>query len=125
VSDTIKRVSADPIKDESPDPLAAILGDAGPRGPKLRAVESTVDRANLVAVQTPQVFEHGLLTRAYAQKNLTSTDDAQLVERLGERVVVVPGESRNIKITYPADLVLARAVLGARAPEGRAAHKKF
>ncbi len=68
-------------------------------------------------MQTPQVFEVGLLRRAYQQKDLTSTDDAQLIERLGERVVVVPGESRNLKITYPADLILARSILGARAPK--------
>ncbi len=133
VADTIKRVNPEPIKDERPDPLAAILGD-GPggggggsaaRGPLLRSVQSTLERANLVAVQTPQVFQRELLLRAYAQKDLSSTDDAQLIERLGELVVVVPGEGRNIKITYPSDLVLARAIMGARAPESRAQHKKF
>ena len=49
-----------------------------------RLVEQTVDRTGLVAVQTPQVFELGLMRKAYAQKDLSSTDDAQLVERLGE-----------------------------------------
>jgi len=76
-------------------------------------------------VQTPQVFESGLLRRAYDQTDLSSTDDAGLVERLGERVVVVEGDVRNLKITRPADLELARAVIGVRAPEGRPMNKKF
>lgn len=124
VSDTIKRANPEPVKDDAPDPLAAILGAAS-AGPTLRSVESTVDRKNLVAIQTPQVFQLALLRRAYQQKDLSSTDDAQLIERLGERVVIVPGEARNLKITYPADVVLARAILGVRAPEGRSASMRF
>jgi 2-C-methyl-D-erythritol 4-phosphate cytidylyltransferase len=88
-------------------------------------VKETPDRAGLMLVQTPQVFEVGLLRRAYGQSDLSSTDDATLVERLGERVVVVDGEARNIKITRPADIDLARAILGVKAPEGRASHKRF
>ncbi|MBL8756830.1 MAG: 2-C-methyl-D-erythritol 4-phosphate cytidylyltransferase [Phycisphaerae bacterium] len=126
VADTIKRVAPDPIADDAPDPLAAILGaDASKRGPSLRAVEATLDRTHLVAAQTPQVFAAELIRRAYAQTNLDSTDDAQLVERLGQRVVVVPGEARNLKLTVPSDLALARAVLGLRGPESRPAHLKF
>jgi len=126
VADTIKRVAPDPITDDAPDPLAAILGvDASKRGPALRAVEATLDRTHLVAAQTPQVFAADLVRRAYAQTNLDSTDDAQLVERLGQRVVVVPGEARNLKLTVPSDLALARAVLGLRGPESRPAHLKF
>jgi 2-C-methyl-D-erythritol 4-phosphate cytidylyltransferase len=133
VSDTIKRVHPEPIKDDSVDPLAAIFGaDAGgaaaSRGPVLRAVRETVERVNLVAVQTPQVFEAGLLRRAYAQGDLSGTDDAQLVERLGVggvSVVVVPGDVRNLKITRPEDLVVARSVLGVKAPEAKAAHLRF
>jgi 2-C-methyl-D-erythritol 4-phosphate cytidylyltransferase len=124
VSDTLKRIDPDAVVEAPKDPLADILGTAG-NGPGARAVKETVDRANLVAVQTPQVFEVGLLRRAYAQKDLASTDDAQLVERLGERVVVVPGEPTNIKITRSVDLRLARAILGVKAPEQRAAHKRF
>jgi 2-C-methyl-D-erythritol 4-phosphate cytidylyltransferase len=79
----------------------------------------------VVAVQTPQVFEAGLLRRAYAQKNLESTDDAQLVERLGERVVVVEGEVTNIKITRPSDMKIAMAVLGLKPAAERETHKRF
>lgn len=125
VADTIKRV--DPQVIEGPrDPLAAILGaDAGPTKNAARAVRETLDRTNLVAVQTPQVFRADVLRRAYQQKDLTSTDDAQLVERLGERVVVVPGERRNIKITLPEDLALARAMMGYKGPQVKEAHRRF
>ncbi|HZW08119.1 MAG TPA: 2-C-methyl-D-erythritol 4-phosphate cytidylyltransferase, partial [Phycisphaerales bacterium] len=125
VADTLKRVG-EPIAEAHADPLAAILGAPPPsaaNGP--RPVVETVNRASLVAVQTPQVFERGLLARAYAQSDLASTDDAQLVERLGERVVVVAGDGRNIKITRPGDLHMARVILNVRAPEGRGAHKRF
>ena len=107
------------------DPLDAILGDAGRTNASLREVEETVDRAGLVLAQTPQVFDAALLRRAYAQDDLSSTDDASLVARLGEPVVVVEGDRRNIKITVPEDVELARAVLGASGPSRRPAHKRF
>lgn len=124
VSDTIKRAAAEAIAEEQADPLAAILG-AKQKGQGLRAVEETLDRSRLVAVQTPQVFEVSLLRRAYAQDDLSSTDDAALVERLGERVVLVEGDPGNIKITRPLDLKLARAILGVRGPSERPTHKRF
>ena len=124
VRDTLKRVREGTIDDGSEaDPLARILG-AGEARP-MREVEGTVDRAGLVGAQTPQVFARALLERAYAQGDLSSTDDASLVERLGERVVTVEGESRNMKLTRAEDLAILRAVMGVEAPKGRASHKKF
>ena len=124
VPDTIKRVraAADP-GDE--DQIDAILGGAGKANRKLREVVETVPRERLVLVQTPQVFEVGLLRRAYAQADLSSTDDASLVERLGESVTVVEGDPRNVKITLPRDLPLIRAILGTKPPTERAVHKRF
>jgi 2-C-methyl-D-erythritol 4-phosphate cytidylyltransferase len=126
VSDTLKRVSGEEVAAKA-DPLAAILGESAQKKSIGRRVEATIDRTRVVAVQTPQVFERGLLMRAYAQEDLTSTDDAQLVERLGEPggVLVVPGEAGNIKITRYADVRLARAILNVKAPVEREAHKKF
>lgn len=124
VADTLKRTGA-PITEANDDPLAAILGAPASAKAGPRPVEKTIDRAGLIAAQTPQVFAAELLRRAYAQPDLSSTDDAQLVERLGERVLVVPGDARNIKITLPGDLHLARAILNVRGPEGRSAHKRF
>jgi 2-C-methyl-D-erythritol 4-phosphate cytidylyltransferase len=124
VPDTLKRVSAEMLQSKEADPLAAILGAAAPQA-GARKVEQTVDRANLVAVQTPQVFEKKLLIRAYGQKDLASTDDAQLVERLGEPVVVVEGDPRNIKVTRARDIQLVRSIMGYRGPAEKPAHLRF
>lgn len=129
-SDTVKRAYDTGETLGGADPLAAILGESAGAKQPLRAVKETVDRTNLVLVQTPQVFRADLLRRAYAPLTTSKgsthpTDDASLVEALGERVVVVEGDPRNIKVTVPADLVLARAILGFKEAEGRAAHKKF
>ena len=66
-------------------------------------VIDTPDRSELIAVQTPQGFVRELLVRAH-ESGLDATDDAGLVEALGERVIVVPGESSNLKVTEPSDL---------------------
>ncbi len=124
VPDTLKRVSAEAIVSKEADPLAAILGASAPRA-EARRVEQTIDRSRLVAVQTPQVFEKSLLARAYAQKDLSSTDDAQLIERLGEPVIVVEGDPTNIKVTRARDLTLVRAILGHRPPTDKPAHLRF
>jgi 2-C-methyl-D-erythritol 4-phosphate cytidylyltransferase len=71
------------------------------------AVVETPPRERLVAVQTPQGFRAAMLRRAHAT-GLDGTDDASLVERVGGRVVTVPGESWNDKITTPEDLARAR-----------------
>lgn len=125
VADTLKRVVETGEAMGCDDDVAAILGETAESRKPLRVVEATVDRRGMMQVQTPQVFEASILRRAYAQVNLASTDDAGLVERLGTRVVVVEGEARNIKVTHPGDLSLARAILGLREVEGRAAHKRF
>lgn len=76
-------------------------------------VVDTPDRATLVAVQTPQAFRASVLRRVHADaaadgSSDLATDDASMVERAGGRVVVVPGDPDNVKITRPADLVAAR-----------------
>lgn len=74
-------------------------------------VESTLDRSELWAVQTPQAFRGPLLREAHdkARRDGTlATDDAMLVERLGHPVRVVPGRAGNVKITTPEDLRRAR-----------------
>lgn len=85
------------------------------------AVEQTLDRGALRAVQTPQVFEASIL-KAALQSALESgaavTDDCSAVERLGKVVFLVDGDEENLKITTPVDLILAEAILQAR-EEGR------
>jgi len=127
VTSTLKRVSDELIAAAQDDVLAsAILGEVGRDAVSARRVIETIPRKGLVAVQTPQVFATALIRRAYGASDLGgATDDAQIVERLGEPVVVVEGESRNVKLTTPDDLTLVRRESGAREPEGRAAHKRF
>ena len=70
-------------------------------------VVDTLDRAELMAVQTPQAFRAAALRRAHAG-GAHATDDASLVEAVGGRVVVVAGEVANVKVTTAADLAWAR-----------------
>jgi len=82
-----------------------------------RVVVSTLDRTRLVSVQTPQAFELSALREAHryaAKEGFEGTDDASLVERIGGRVGVVEGAPENIKVTYPADLRMAAAILSGR-----------
>ena len=69
-------------------------------------VVDTLDRSELVAVQTPQAFRAEVLRRAHADAP-EATDDAGLLEALGLNVVVVPGEYHNLKLTSPDDLATA------------------
>jgi 2-C-methyl-D-erythritol 4-phosphate cytidylyltransferase len=78
-------------------------------------IMSTVDRSSLRSVQTPQGFAADVLRRAHSQAGLDATDDAALVEALGEQVHAVPGDPRSFKITTPLDLTLAEALV-AKAP---------
>lgn len=75
------------------------------------AVETTVDRSGLWAVQTPQAFRADLLREAHdkaLRDGVRGTDESMLVERLGHPVRVVPGLPGNVKITTPDDLRRAR-----------------
>jgi 2-C-methyl-D-erythritol 4-phosphate cytidylyltransferase len=94
VTDTVKRVDAD------------------------GTVRETLERSELWAVQTPQVFRREALERALAapaHELARATDDALLIEREGGRVIVVPASDENLKVTTPLDLKLAELLLSARA----------
>ena len=111
--------------------VAAVRGGAGAVVPGLPvadtikhvddagAVTATVDRSMLRSAQTPQGFRRAVLMAAHdaaaaAGEAGEATDDAALVERIGGRVVVVPGSPEAFKVTSPLDLLLAEAVLTAR-----------
>lgn len=90
VSDTLKRVNA-----------------AG-------FIDDTLDRNSVWLAQTPQAFRYTLIREAHEkarQAGFAGTDDASLVEHLGRDVKVISGSSRNLKITTPEDLVLAKAII--------------
>jgi 2-C-methyl-D-erythritol 4-phosphate cytidylyltransferase len=79
-----------------------------------RIVHATLPREMIMLAQTPQVFRTALLRRAFEHANqdgFVGTDEASLVEHLGEDVHVMMGSPRNLKITRPQDLVLARFYL--------------
>jgi 2-C-methyl-D-erythritol 4-phosphate cytidylyltransferase len=93
VSDTLKRVDVDLV------------------------VNGSVDRNQLFAMQTPQIFERKIIEQAYRAvlaEKISVTDEVSAVERAGGKVVLVPNEHANFKITYPSDLSLAEFVLKAR-----------
>lgn len=76
------------------------------------AIEATVPRDGLFEAQTPQVFKRQVLIDAYAALgDHQPTDDAEVVERTGQKVVVVPTDRRNLKITSPGDMALASSIL--------------
>jgi 2-C-methyl-D-erythritol 4-phosphate cytidylyltransferase len=92
--------------------LAAQVGETLKRVDGKREITATVDRQSLWTAQTPQVFRRELLVEAYAKRGTNAaTDDAQLVERLGHAVTVVPCSAMNLKITTRDDLRLAEQVL--------------
>jgi 2-C-methyl-D-erythritol 4-phosphate cytidylyltransferase len=90
ITDTIKRVDADLF------------------------VTGGVSRDGLYAMQTPQIFSRELILSAYAgvaAQGLSITDEVSAVEQLGAKVLLVPNDDFNVKITYPRDLLLAQSVL--------------
>lgn len=75
-----------------------------------------IDRSQLRAVQTPQTFRASILLPAYGQAwREDFTDEATVVEASGGRIHLIEGERANLKITTPDDLILAEAILSARA----------
>jgi 2-C-methyl-D-erythritol 4-phosphate cytidylyltransferase len=98
---------------------AAMLGAVVPVVPVVETVRQivgeasvTVDRNAYRLVQTPQTFRASLLRRAYEQPYCDAfTDDASVVEALGEAVHLVEGNRENIKLTTPFDLTVARALV--------------
>lgn len=82
-----------------------------------KSVVRTLDRERLYSVQTPQAFGYGLIKRAMdsaQREGFLGTDSSSLVERIGEKVLIVEGSYENIKITTEEDLHLAKRLLDAR-----------
>lgn len=93
VTDTLKKVAADNLISES------------------------VDRSSVWAMQTPQIFERGLLHRAYeelSRRGTAVTDEVSAVQLIGHPVAVVQAEEANFKITYPRDLEFAERIIASR-----------
>jgi len=99
-------------------PLSDTLKEAGTgHSSGLTPIGRTVPRASLWRAQTPQGFPRSMLESAYASARaagVAATDDAELVERAGVTVVLVPDVSTNLKVTTAGDFVLAEALAVAR-----------
>ncbi len=107
--------------------ISAVIAKAAEYGAAIAAVDAvdtikrvkegrvieTLDRSELIRVQTPQAFNGELLQKAYDQDNLEGTDDASLIERLGHPVYIVDGDYRNIKVTLPEDVDYLQYLRGA------------
>jgi 2-C-methyl-D-erythritol 4-phosphate cytidylyltransferase len=96
---------------------AARVTDTIKQGDGMTVVR-TLDRDRLWSIQTPQVFRRDVLERALAQPHdvlAAATDDASIVEAMGGTVRLVESPRDNLKITTPEDLLLAEALLKARA----------
>ena len=97
--------------------LAEPISDTLKRADVDLMVGASVDRHQLYAMQTPQIFEWALIEEAYRAvfaSRVSVTDEVSAVERLGRKVFLVPIEDFNFKITYPRDLALAEFVLKQR-----------
>jgi 2-C-methyl-D-erythritol 4-phosphate cytidylyltransferase len=110
VSDTIKRAPRRQMKDSVPSGghKASIV------------IEATVDRGQLWAAQTPQVFRVEALRRAFEagpEQIGAATDEAMLIEAVGGRVLIHPAPPENLKVTAPTDLRLAELLLSERSAE--------
>ncbi len=100
---------------------AGMYGNAIPAVPindSIRQIETTrniaLDRSRYCAIQTPQCFRSDILKKAYEQEyRYTFTDDATVVEALGEQIRLVDGNTENLKITSPKDIFVAEALLKA------------
>lgn len=107
INDTLKRGDVDPIRSRPHD-----VG----QGEHVIVVTGSVDRHQLYAMQTPQVFERALIEEAYRAADTENllTDEVSVVERFGRKVVLVLNDDFNFKITYPRDLALGEFVLKQR-----------
>jgi len=102
--------------------LAQSVNDTLKRADADLLVVGSVDRHQLYAMQTPQIFERKLIEDAYRgvyAENASVTDEVSAVERLGYKIALVLNDDFNLKITYPRDLPVADFILRARAKDRR------
>ncbi len=120
----VRRDDAAALAHRVVDTIKQIAGPHLPAGPVrsrvlARARTTTLDRARLWAMETPQVFARDLIVRAYAQvqrRRWRITDDVQAVERLGARVSLLENPHPNPKLTAPADLAYLEFLLNRAEP---------
>ncbi len=108
--DVVQRVIARLLVGDVAGVIPAVpVRDTIKRVERERVVE-TVERSDLIAVQTPQGFDIRTLRAAHAASAIEATDDAAMVESIGRSIAVVEGDPMNLKVTYPEDLLLIEAL---------------
>ena len=90
--------------------LALPLADTLKQSTPDQQVKKTIPRTHLWQAQTPQMFRYGTLKNALSQFKDSATDEAEAIEALGLSPKLVQGELRNLKVTYPQDLILLEAL---------------
>jgi 2-C-methyl-D-erythritol 4-phosphate cytidylyltransferase len=106
--------------------LAQPVNDTLKRADADLCVAGSVDRHQLYAMQTPQIFERDLIDDAYHAiyaEDIWITDEVSAVERLGHKIALVLDDDFNFKITYPRDLPVAEFILRGRAKDHRFGHE--
>ena len=95
-------------------PVNDTIKEVSPAGYVVR----TIERANVAAVHTPQVFRYEILKQIHRQADAAATDDSVLAERLGHEIITYPDSPENLKVTTRIDLLLANAILDQRRLHG-------
>jgi 2-C-methyl-D-erythritol 4-phosphate cytidylyltransferase len=111
-ADLLKLIDA-VMADGSGGLLAVPVADTLKRANAAGRAESTPSREGLWQAQTPQMFRHGVLLEALNKAGQV-TDEASAVEQLGMQPLLVEGSRNNLKVTYPADIVMAESLLKGR-----------
>ena len=102
--------------------MAQPINDTLKRADADLLVDGSIDRHQLYAMQTPQIFDRNLIEDAYRAvyaTNVSVTDEVSAVERLGRKIAIVLNDDFNFKITYPRDLPVADFILRDRAKNNR------
>jgi 2-C-methyl-D-erythritol 4-phosphate cytidylyltransferase len=102
--------------------LAAPITDTLKFADANQVVNGSIDRQNVFAMQTPQIFRRGSLLEAYervSRNSLIVTDEVSAIEHAGGSIVIVPAQDHNLKITYAGDLPIAEFILEQRISSSR------
>ncbi len=127
ISGTIKKTNKTPERVGDEDAIAdSILGTSSQTKVDAYEVKETIDRTDVWELQRPEMFCPSLILNAYCKLGDSNcTDDSEVLEKQGQPVFLIEGESRNIKVTTPSDFNLIKAILGVRGEKDRQAHKRF
>src|SRR6266852_1948700 len=106
----LRRLIDEAGRDEVGGILAIPVADTLKRGDDEHRIVATEPRDGLWRAQTPQMFRHGMLLRALREAEHV-TDEASAVEALGHKPKLVQGSTKNLKVTFPADLEIAERLL--------------